>query len=127
MRAARTHPPRSDSNYAEYGQIDGFLDLISYRDGPYFGIKEHVTGRRIRCTFPDSLFDDVKAALGQRVVLEGTINFRRDGTPISVRDIKHFFRRPREARPLSDLIGSLPNFTEGVPAGEYVRRIRDHQ
>lgn len=111
--------------YVEYGQIDGFLDLISYRGGPHFGIEEHVTGRRIRCTFPGSLFDDVKAALRQRVVLEGMIHFRRDGTPVSVREIKHFFLRPRETRPISDLIGSLPNFTEGVPAGEYVRRLRE--
>lgn len=114
--------------YVEYGEVDGVLDLLSVRGAPFFGIREHHTGRPIRCNFPDSMFANVKAALAPsdppRVVVEGLVSYRHDGTPVSVREIRHFFVRPREVRPLRALAGSLPDFTNGVDGGEYVRRLR---
>ena len=109
--------------YTEYSSIDGVLDLVSTRKRPHFSLKEHGTGRYVQCTFADELFDEVKKALGKRIVIEGKVKFRPDGTPMSAHAI-HIFIRPPSTRSLDKLIGSLPNFTEGVSAGEYVRQLR---
>lgn len=117
--------------YIEYGEVDGVLDLLSVRGNPFFSIKEHNTGRSIRCTFPDEYFGRVKAALEPhnppRVVVEGMISYKRDGTPVSIREIKDFFVRPPETRPLREIAGSLPNFTRGALAGDYIRRMRGRE
>jgi len=110
--------------YREVGSIDGRLDLISVRGAPHFGIQEHGTNSRIRCTFPDTMFDQVKAALGKRVVVEGTVRYSRDSTPKAITNVRTMWVRPEQYRPVVDLMGSLPDLTQGVNAGEYVRRMR---
>jgi hypothetical protein len=111
-------------SYREVSSVDGRLDLISVRGAPHFSIQEHGTNTRIRCTFPEEMFDKVKAALGQRVVVEGTVRYSRDGTPKAIANVRTLWVRPEQYRPVVDLMGSLPDLTQGVNAGEYVRRIR---
>ncbi len=110
--------------YAEVSSLDGVLDLISVRGRPHFGLEEHVTGRRVRCSFPEAMFEEVKKALGSRVVVEGLVKYRHDGTPVSIGEVRSLWVRPA-VQPIAEIVGKFPDFTGGLPAGEYVRRMRE--
>ena len=113
-----------DSGYTEFTSIDGVLDLVSTRGRPHFSIEEHGSGQRIRCSIQDNIFDRAKNGLGKRVVMEGEVKFRSDGTPISAKNITDIFIREQPQKSIDDLIGSLPHMTGGVPAGAYIRQLR---
>lgn len=112
------------AGYAEITSIDGVLDLISVRGRPSFMIEEHGTGRRVRCVFPDEMMPSIKEALGNRAVVEGTVRFREDGSPVSITNITSLFIRPPAPRPIEELAGSLPNFTGGLSPEDYIRQMR---
>jgi hypothetical protein len=109
---------------SEIASIDGVLELISVRGRLHITIQEHGTGRRIRCTLPDTLFDRAKNALGRRVVVEGLLHFGSTGEPYALTEITDLWERPAEKRPLEELRGSEPDFTDGLPAEDYVHAIR---
>jgi hypothetical protein len=111
----------------EVSSIDGVLELISIRGRLHISIEEHGTGRRIRCILPERLLDKAKAALGQRVVLEGVAYLTPEGEPSLLREITDLWARPNETRRLEDLRGSAPRFTEDEAAEEYVHGIREHR
>ena len=112
------------TTYTEFSSLDGILDLVSVRGHPQCSLNEHGTGRHVLCELRDELFSKVKEALGHRVVVEGTVRYRRDGTPLSMVNVSTIWERPKVTRSLKDLIGAFPDFTGGMDAGEYVRQIR---
>jgi hypothetical protein len=112
------------SGYVEFTSIDGVLDLISVRGRPHFSIREHDTNHHIRCVFSDDLFEKVKDSLRKRVVVEGVVQFDKEGTPKHIGEITNIWERPQPQLEFDGIAGSRPEFTGGVPAGEYVRRLR---
>jgi len=109
----------------ERASIDGVLDLISVRGGALkFEITEHGTKRKITCVITeDALLKDAKKALGKRIVAEGVLQLKPDGTPKQLSQIKEIWIRP-VAVPIATLRGSIPNLTGGLSPEEYVRKIR---
>jgi hypothetical protein len=108
--------------------IEGPLEDVFGRDKkqPAFAIWDTLYGRRVRCEFPASLWDDVRAGLQERVRVHGLVTFDHLGRPdrVQVRSIQvlgHDRKFPRAAT----LLGLVPNLTGGVPSDEWVRRIRD--
>ncbi|HUO04566.1 MAG TPA: hypothetical protein VMU16_05155 [Candidatus Binataceae bacterium] len=112
----------------ERASIDGVLDLISVRGGTLkFEITEHGTKRKIVCAIEeDSLLKGATKALGKRVVAEGILQLKPDGTPRQLSQITEIWSRPA-AVPIADLRGSVPNLTGGLPAADYVRKIRGNK
>lgn len=119
-------PDRYTTGYFEYSSIDGVLDLISVKTNPAFTITEHGSRRSVRARITDELLPIAKDALGHRVVAEGRVHCRDDGTPISItiERAEDIFIRPEPTRDLADFVNSDPKFTRGMPASEYVRRMR---
>ncbi len=113
------------TTYLEHGTVDGKLDLISVRGKAHFTIEDHATGRYVRCAIADSVFKLAKELLGHRVIVEGLVKTDLEGNPISVADILTLCEVPEPTKKLTDLVGSMPNLTGGVPSGEYIRRLRD--
>lgn len=111
----------------EVSSIDGVLEMISVRGQLHVSIKEHGTGKRIRCILREELLDKAKTALGQRVVIEGVAYFTAEGEPSLITEVTELWPRPEETRRLEDLRGTAPDFTEGQSAEEYVREIRGHR
>jgi len=109
-------------HYTEISSLDGILDLISVRRGAHFGIEEHGTKRKVRCLFDGALLEEVKAALTKRVVVEGSVRFRRDGTPVRIY-VTSLFLRPVAGK-IRELKGTMPGFTGDMTAEEYVRSLR---
>ena len=114
-------------SHREFSSIDGLLDLISIRGRPHFSMQEHGTGQRVRCVFPDEMISTVKAALGHRVVVEGLVHYRWDGAPLSVSGVTSLFIRQKSSKPLDEFIGCLPDFTGGIPPGDYIASMRGRE
>lgn len=111
--------------HKEHSAVDGMLDLISVRTGVRFSVREHGTGHVVRCTIREDMLDKAKDALGKRVVVEGTVRYRQDGVPSWITDISDIWIRPQELRPIEELAGTLPDLSKGLPAGEFIRRLRE--
>ena len=108
--------------------VEGPLEDVFGRDKtqPSFAMWDTLYGRRVRCEFPPTMWDDVRDGLQERVRVHGLVTFDRLGRPerVQVRSIqvlRHDRDRPRAAA----LFGLVPNLTGGVPSEVWVRRIRD--
>ena len=108
----------------ESTELEGVIDLISVRGKPAFSLNEWGTRNRVRCAFPDGLFETAKASLRHPVTVAGMVRYRRDGTPTSIFDVTSITPlRPGESmRPLR---GALPDLTSEYTAEEYVHRMRE--
>ena len=107
-----------------WGAVDGELDVISVRRRAHFVIFEHASSNQIRCTFPDEWMDKVKEFLGYRVVVEGKLRYRPDGSvsalaqPTAINPVKS------PQRSLADLRGSLIGISGELSSADYVRQLR---
>lgn len=107
-----------------WSSVDGKLDVISVRRQPYFVIDEHLSTNQVRCTFPDDWMPIVKDLLGHRVVAEGLVRYRPDGTisslsePISIQPV------PEPRRTIAELRGTLPGISGNLSSVDYIRQIR---
>jgi len=55
--------------------VDGKLDIVNVHVGPRFSIFDDVTGREIRCRFPESMLEMVKGNLGKKITASGIVRF----------------------------------------------------
>jgi len=112
--------------YEEIGSVEGRIEAINIHDRFQFNIYDFVTERGVRCSFPDTLFDEVVAALGHRAIVYGMVRTDAQGEPISVRVERIERLRSRGELPsAADLRGIDPDFTGGMDPAEYVRMMRD--
>ncbi len=125
---ALTTAPVEIGTQTAMSTVEGPLEDVFGHDKkqPSFAIWDTLYGHRVRCDFPASMWDDVKAGVQERVRVHGLVTFDRLGRPerVQVRSIqvlRHDRQRPRAAA----LLGLAPNLTGGVPSEVWVRRIRD--
>lgn len=102
-----------------YGFVVGDLGSISVHKGMEFRVWDENTKRPVTCKFPRTRLAEVTNRLGQRVVVAGMIRCDRNGLPLSVfveeLDGAHQDHLP----PIADLMGAVPNLTEGMSLKEY--------
>jgi hypothetical protein len=67
-----------------YGSVEGMLNALELSGRLRFGINEVLTGNRIHCFFPGSVYDDVIKALRQRVAAYGIISYHKNGEPKNI-------------------------------------------
>ena len=111
-----------------WSSVDGRLDVISVRRLPYFVIFEHATEHRVHCSFPDEFLPQVKDYLGFRVLAEGFVRYRHDGTPAELTKPVSLERVPDPDEPdMTVYRGSMPGITNSLSSYEYIRRMRDEE
>lgn len=92
---------------------------------PAVRIEDAVRGTAVRLQIPRELLPDMQAALGREVVAHGVL--RRGGREPQL----HVDRAPRvlptwdDSRPLTDLVGMVPELTNGEDSVSWARRRRD--
>jgi hypothetical protein len=72
-------------SYEQEGTVDGRLERVSAHDKYEFVIYDTVTDRGITCYVDEPLLDQALLAFRKRVEVTGTIKYRSDGQPVSVR------------------------------------------
>jgi hypothetical protein len=107
------------------GSVLGRLGLVSVEPRAYFNVYDALTHRAVRCRFKDEQFEEVRAALRQRVIVSGTVHRNARGTAISV-DNAELTVMPNDAElpGTADIAGLDRGFTGELPVGEYVRELR---
>ncbi len=93
---------------SSHGTIEGQLLALKIKGRLNFSVWEHLTGKEIKCFFPDEMFDDVIAAVRSRIAVYGLVRYRKNGEPASV-EIEHIniFPEENELPTFSDMIGIL--------------------
>lgn len=116
----------------EVGSVEGrIVDLGTDYEEPKITLKEHRTGREIACRISRDAHDEIAGMLTagdvwqhRRVRVRGVLNFDPTGKLVRVFDGRIAYIDPQEttAHDLHD-----PNFTGGMPAYEYLDRLREDQ
>ena len=117
-------PRRKREVVTAWGSVDGQLDVISVRRRAHFVIYEHASSNQIRCTFPDEWMETVKDLLGNRVVVEGNLRYRPDGSVSALAEPTAINPVPEPNRSLTELCGALPGISGVLSSADYVRQLR---
>jgi hypothetical protein len=121
-----SEPRRRRKSYAAWSSVDGKLDVISVHRTAHFVIFEHGSNNQVQCLFPDDWMPTVKDSLDKRVVVEGYLHYRPNGSARSLTDPKSIRKVPAPDHPsILDLRGSLPGLSGDMSSVEYIRRLRD--
>ncbi len=67
-----------------YGTIEGKLFALNTKGRLTFSITETLTGKDVKCYFPDDMFDEVVRAIRRRVSAYGLIRYKKSAQPVSV-------------------------------------------
>lgn len=112
--------------WEDFGSIEGSLEMVTIRERYQCNVYESFTGRKVPCHFRREQLDTVKAALGERVSVSGLVRYNRHGQILSIR-AEHITIIAGDVNlpSIDELAGIDPNYTGGLRADEYVRRLRD--
>ncbi|HLN30460.1 MAG TPA: OB-fold nucleic acid binding domain-containing protein [Gemmataceae bacterium] len=111
--------------YIDYGTIEGQLQTVSVRGTQHFFTYETFTDNKVMCSVTPEQFQQWMSLLGKRVAVTGRIRYRNHQPQgINVENIRVL----RDSSELPQLAEIPPiDITSGLPAEEYVRRMRDAQ
>lgn len=122
----QTQLPRRRT-YMEVSELDGILEVLYGRGRPSFEISEHATNNKVRCALPDEFIEKALIAWRKRIIIEGVVRYRQNGTPISVSEITRLEIIPDPDHDIEELRGSIPGITGELSSGEFIQRLRgDH-
>lgn len=109
------------------GSVTGALDVINLRRGAHkVSLYDDISRHAVRCQFPQSLFDTMRDALGQRVRALGEITRNRRGQAVSVQiDAIERLETADQPPTVDDLIGIAPWYTGERSTDDYIRWLRD--
>ena len=110
--------------FASWGTVDGELTTISSEGSLQMRLTEVGTGVAVRCHLPRELLSLSFTLFEQLVRVHGYIYYRSNGRPSTVTDVSSVEQLDAPARELTDFLGALPGITDGISAGEFVRRLR---
>lgn len=86
---AKTIKEAVESDYFDYGTIEGRLEAIRDANGSLkVGVRDYLYPKMINCDVPETLIDRVFSSFRRRVELTGRIHFRHDGLPLSIEAIE---------------------------------------
>jgi len=105
--------------------VEGRLELISHRGRLRASIKEYGTTTDVQCMFPDGMLEQIKHLFDRRVIAEGLVSYRENGTPISITDVTNLSER-KSGRPLEDFIGAAPDLTGGLSTDDFMSKMRGY-
>ncbi len=116
----------------EFGAIEGrIIDLSTDYNEPSIKLKEHRSGREIKCRISDLAREEIENSLTagdvwthRRARVRGIINYDPSGKIVRVYDGRIAFIETKGTK-ISDLRD--PHFTGGLPAYEYIDRLRENE
>jgi len=106
--------------------VAGQLEMISVHRTPTFNVYDTVTHKAVACGFDPARLDEIRAALGERVVVTGIVHRNTNGEPVRVEKPElRLLRADADLPTVRDLIGLAPDLTGFVSPDEYVRKLRN--
>jgi hypothetical protein len=113
----------SRRGYRALGSIEGIVVGITLaRRRPTFMVRKSADNVIIDCVFAMDRLDDVKEALGKRVLVSGEITYNWRGDMSEVSPVTLIRLLGKESSPsIEQITGLEPDITDGLPSGRYVR------
>ncbi len=116
----------------EFGSIEGrIIDLSTDYDEPSIKVREHRSGREIQCRISDDARDEIENSLTagdvwthRRARIRGVIKYDPNGKIMRVYDSRISFIETKGTK-IKDFRD--PDFTGGLPAYEYIDRLRENE
>lgn len=107
------------------GSIRGRLEAVSIHRGYRYSVWDDVSRRPVRCDFPPGQLDEIKNALGRRVIVAGVIRRNSKGQPLSI-DRPNQLPLPDEwdLPDVDELLGLAPGLTDPMSTDDFVNWIR---
>jgi hypothetical protein len=110
------------------GFIRGMLEYINiHSDRPVFCVYPDIGPKKVTCHFGTDLLSEARSGIGRFVEVRGVLKYKaaaRYAHEITAQRIKVL--PPDEELPrFAELRGAFPDLTDGVPAEQYIRQIRD--
>lgn len=109
--------------YRAIGSVEGSLETVSLHRGPRIFVYHHITHRAIKCTFDREMIEEVKTALGKRVVASGIVHYNRQGDPLRVEMEQLRVIGQGYLPTTAELTGSM-EWPEDISTDDYIRSIR---
>lgn len=72
------------ADYKDFGTVEGRLTAIQDQGGLQLLLKDEWLKQTVRCYVPENKLPEAFAAFRRRIEISGIIQYRRNGTPISV-------------------------------------------
>lgn len=115
-----------EDDFSAVGTIDGMLEAVNIHGRNNTATLYPTIGNdKIVCEFDDQYLEKIKGLIGFYVEIGGEMTYRwRDKYPYSgvIATVEHI---NEEGLPtFADLYGMAPNATKGVPAEEFIARVR---
>jgi len=114
------------------GAIAGTLEMISIHRQPTVNIYESRTNKGVRSIVPkepkeryEQLIDQIREALGKRVLAAGRVTRNLNGEPIRLRLESLEVLKDTALPSTGEFVASDPNFTGELTTEEYLRRLRE--
>lgn len=110
--------------FKDLGAVEGTLVSVSMARRPYtFSVREPVHQRLVPCAFKLDQLETVRAALLKRVSVRGYVTYSEEGMPVRLSGIEDVeVLEPPPSFDPTRFFGLDRDFTEGVPAAEFVNR-----
>lgn len=111
------------------GTVDGIITSISLSNKPQFGLRPQ-RGNIITCNFnKDKMLRDVTSAFLKRVSVFGVLVRDDNGQPLKVSSVRSIDLLPEDAGTpsVTQTAGSIPDMTDGLSTGEWLRRHRGEE
>jgi hypothetical protein len=82
--------------YHDFGTVEGRLESIQDNDGRLqLRVRDAALRQAVICNVPDDMLQDTFAKFRRRVEVTGMINYRRNGTPVSI-NVAHIEAMPED-------------------------------
>jgi hypothetical protein len=114
----------SVQRFRDIGAVEGTLVSVSMARRPYtFSVRDPIHQRLIPCSFRLEHLETVRDALMKRVSVRGYITYSEDGVPVRLSAIESLaVLEPAPRFDPTRFFGLDREFTDGLPAAEFVRR-----
>jgi hypothetical protein len=104
------------------GSVEGRLEGINIHGAYSLNVFEVVHGKRVRCIFAPQDLEQVKVALGHRVLVMGEVQSSSRGHPVSVKVTKLRLLKERGESPsVEDILRIDRSLTGGVESTQFIR------
>ena len=112
--------------YFATGSVEGTLEMVTVHGQRYFRVYDAVHGMGVPCYFDSALLEHVRQGISRKVSVQGSIQSDRNGKIRSLRVTELRLLPDEDQLPTpSQMRGLAKGMSEGRPAEDYLRDLRD--
>lgn len=113
------------TSFTDLGGLEGRLETISLARRETFTVRDSITNSAVKCTIGKISLEQIKDALGKRVVVYGEVTFNRFGIPSEVSPVFDLVLIDDAPMHVERVLGLGKGLSDGLPSELTVKRAWD--